>query len=199
MRFIKFAVVSLVLMFGAGAVLAQPGMPKSPRGMAATQIGGKWITVDYGRPILRGRRDIFGSGADYGKKVSGGGSVWRFGANKSTRFMTETDLMFGDKKLPAGEYSMFAMLKEGAWTLVFSNHKAKNSGREPGEGIWGAYGYDKSKDVLRVPMNVMAMQNSVDQFTIIFMDVTEEGGMMGAAWDKSLGVVAFKVAAAKKE
>ena len=49
----------------------------SPRGEATTQIGGAynadgqyqggwWIVVDYGRPILRGRENMFGSGATYG-------------------------------------------------------------------------------------------------------------------------------------
>ncbi len=31
--------------------------------------GGKWIVIDYGRPILRGRTNISGAGPDYGKKV----------------------------------------------------------------------------------------------------------------------------------
>ena len=68
-------------------------MPASPRGTAATQVGGKWvvekegaapryrdgkwIVVEYGRPILRGRTDIFGKGGDYGKQVNDDGPVWR--------------------------------------------------------------------------------------------------------------------------
>ena len=44
--------------------------------------GGKWIEVTYSRPMLRGRTDIFGKGADYGKTVNGGAPVWRAGANR---------------------------------------------------------------------------------------------------------------------
>ena len=63
-------------------VLAQGGRPASPAGTAATESrrqvrqaggadepvykGGKWIEITYGRPIKRGR-DLWGSGADYGK------------------------------------------------------------------------------------------------------------------------------------
>jgi hypothetical protein len=54
-------------------------LPASPVGQAAVQLGGtwetsgeggpryrdgKWIVVDYGRPLLRGRKDIFVSVAD---------------------------------------------------------------------------------------------------------------------------------------
>ena len=44
---------------------------------------GKWVVVDYGRPLLRGRTNIFGAGAEYGKVVSDGSPVWRMGANDS--------------------------------------------------------------------------------------------------------------------
>ena len=116
-----------------------PRLPASPRGLAATQVagkwttpdkpgaspqyaGGKWITVDYGRPILRGRTNIFGTDADYGKAVNDDGPVWRAGANQTTRLKTEVPLAFGGgKTLPAGEYSLFVDLKPGAWTLIVSS------------------------------------------------------------------------------
>ena len=197
MRLNKLVLILMVFVLGTGAVFAQNNRPKSPRGEASTQIGDKWIVIDYGRPILRGRRGVFSSAQDYGKKLYARGPVWRLGANKSTRINTEIDLMFGDKKLPAGEYSMFAELGESGWTLIFSNHKAKNSGRGPGEGIWGAYGYDSKKDVIRVPMKIETMPNSIDQFTIVFMDVTESGGTLGIAWDNVIGECAFSVGTSK--
>jgi hypothetical protein len=59
------------------SVDAQQSRPLSPRGEAATQVGGayngqgqyeggSWIVVTYGRPLLRGR-DLFGSGDAYGQ------------------------------------------------------------------------------------------------------------------------------------
>jgi hypothetical protein len=198
MRINKLVLILMVFVLGTGAVFAQGERPASPRGEASTQIGGKWIVVDYGRPILRGRRGVFSSAEDYGKKLYAGAPVWRLGANKSTRINTELDLMFGDKKLPAGEYSMFAELAESGWTLIFSNHQAKNSGREPGDGIWGAYNYDSAKDVIRVPMKIEKLPNSIDQFTIVFMDVTDKGGTIGFAWDNVMGEAAFTVEAKKQ-
>ena len=166
----------------------------SPRGEAATQIGEAWITVDYGRPILRGRTDIFGSGDNYGDQVIGNASVWRVGANKSTRFNTETDLEFSSGTLAAGEYSVFAELSENEWTLIFSSHEAKDSGRDDGPGIWGAYGYSADMDVLRVPMEVHKSDNSTDQFTIGFKNVTSEGGTLALVWERTKATTSFHVA-----
>ena len=182
-----FAAVALV---GLDTACAQ-NRAKSPRGEAATQIGEAWITVDYGRPILRGRQGIFGAGEEYGQKLFAGAPVWRVGANKSTRFHTEADLMFGDQKLPAGEYSIFIDLKPEQWTLIFSTHAAKDSGRAPGDGLWGSYNYTADKDVIRVPMGVDALEASVDQFTISFMDVSSSGGTLAVIWDNVIGATSF--------
>jgi hypothetical protein len=201
------------LALAGSVVLAQQAaapapMPASPRGTAATQIGGKWvvekegaapryregkwIVVDYGRPILRGRTDIFGSGADYGKKVNDDGPVWRAGANQTTRFKTEAPLVFAGKTLPAGEYSLFVDLKPGAWTLIFSTqpHQTKYDPNNKTE-TFGAYNYDSKFDVLRVPMTTSTGTLSIDQFTIAFVDMTQQGGTLAMAWEKTVATVAF--------
>ena len=182
-----FAAIALI---GFDTACAQ-NRAKSPRGEAATQIGDAWITVDYGRPILRGRQGIFGSGDNYGAKLNAGSTVWRAGANKSTRFNTEADLMFGDQKLPAGEYSVFIDLKPQQWTLIFSSHAAKESGRGSDPGIWGSYNYSSDKDVIRVPMSVSTVDMSIDQFTVGFFDVSSSGGSLGIFWDNVMGATSF--------
>ena len=78
MRPVNFVVFLVVLLGVADVAQAQPA---SPRGDAATQIGETWITVNYGRPILRGRTNIFGAGDSYGQTVNAGAPVWRAGAN----------------------------------------------------------------------------------------------------------------------
>ena len=201
MRSLNFLALSAAFLIGAGAAEAQ--RPASPRGEAAVQLGGEyegrryvgghWITVDYGRPILRGRSGIFGAGDSYGKAANAGAPVWRAGANQSTRFMTEADLMFGDKLLPAGEYSMFVDLKEDNWTLIFSTHAAKDSFRAPGEGLWGAYEYTADKDVLRVKMAVGSLPVSCEQFTIAFTNMTKTGGKLWLIWEKTVAEAAFSL------
>jgi hypothetical protein len=167
--------------------------PASPRGNAATQIGENWIEVDYGRPILRGRTDIFGEGDSYGQTLYAGAPVWRAGANVSTRIKTEMPLQFGDNTLEPGEYSMFVDLSGGDWTLIISNHKAKTNYQSDEEGLWGAYGYTPDQDAFRVPMEVANHPHSVDQFTISFLDVTPEGGTLAMTWHDTTATVDFTV------
>jgi hypothetical protein len=171
--------------------------PASPAGIASTQIGEKWIDITYGRPILRGRQGIFGSGADYGKKLLAGGPVWRAGANVTTRIKTELDLEIGGKKVPAGEYSFFIDLKEGAWTAILSTQPFMETPdrAKMAEGItWGAYGYKPDMDVVRAPMTVEKREFSIDQLTIGFRDVTADGGTLYLIWDNQIGALPFKVA-----
>lgn len=190
---ILFLVV--MLLAGSGALVAQGGKPKSPAGKTATQVGESWIEISYGRPILRGRQGIFGSGESYGQDLLKGAPLWRAGANVSTRLMSEVDLKFGDTVVAAGEYSLFIELKEGAWTFIVSNHNAQLTfDRNNKSAIWGAYGYSPEKDVVRVPMEVQTMDVSIDQLTIGFAGMSEEGGGIYLIWDNQLGTVPFTTA-----
>ena len=203
------SIPSLALAFALALALATAAEAQerrmSPRGEAATQVGGafnadggyeggSWVVVTYGRPILRGR-DLFGSGDEYGQQFLRGAPLWRIGADQSTRFMTETDLMFGGERLPAGEYSVYAELAESEWTLIFSNWGAKESFREEDpDALWGAYGYTPDRDVLRTTMDVDTIMMSADQLTISFMDMTQEGGVFTIWWDDQVATVPFQVA-----
>jgi len=192
----------------AGSLAQTPvRKPASPAGTAATQIGGKyvdvqgrqryqdgkWIEVTYGRPIKRGRQNLFGAGADYGKAVSDGSPVWRAGANQTTRLKTEVPLVFDGKTLPAGEYSVFVELKENAWTLIFSNWPAQEN-YDPNNkaALWGSYGYTPDKDVLRAAMKVETLPFSMDQFTIAFIDIAADGGKLAMMWDKTMATASFR-------
>jgi len=195
----------------ATLVLAQgERRPMSPAGVASTQVGGKWsepdtdaertysggkwIEVTYSRPVLRGRTDIFGKGANYGKTVNGGAPLWRAGANVTTTLKSEVPLEIGGKRLDAGEYSLFVDLKETGWTLVVSKQERQDK-YDPKEKAktWGSYNYDPKYDVVRVPMKMVTPAFSVDQFTIAFVDVTDQGGKLAMAWEKTGAVIPFKV------
>jgi len=210
MQMVKRLLACGVVVAMGAALAAQTPATRSAsgRGQASTQVGGewvkgergtsyqggKWIDVTYGRPVLRQRANIFGSGADYGKTLYAGAPLWRAGADVSTRFKTEVALNFAGTPLPAGEYTMFLALSEKEWTLVLSSWPAQQK-YDPANKteLWGAYNYTADKDVLRVPMKVEALPFSVDEFTIAFVDMTKAGGRLAVMWDKTMGSVVFRV------
>lgn len=188
-----------------------PTKPLSPRGTASTQMGGswtpgtggggpqypggKWIEVDYGRPILRGRANIFGSGADYGKGVNAGAPVWRAGAGPTTKLSTEVPLVIAGKTLRPGTYDVLVELKASGWTLILSTQKTQDR-YDPDEktAMWGSFGYDPKFDVVRAPMELARLEHSVDQLTISFLDMADDGGKLAIAWEKTAALVGFSVA-----
>jgi Protein of unknown function (DUF2911) len=212
--------ITAVLLTGALAGAQQGGRPMSPDGSAQTQVlgkwtkgerpaftlgredyvGGKWIEITYGRPLQRGR-DLFGSGANYGKAVNDVGTptfpappVWRAGANVSTRLKSEVALNFGGKTVPAGEYTLFVDLNGPTqWTLIISSWPAQlKFDPKDKAALWGAYGYTPDKDVARIPMKVETLPFGVDQLTWAFLDMTNDGGRVALMWGKTMASAPFK-------
>src|SRR5205085_10612311 len=139
-------------------------------------------------------RVLFGSGADYGRKLYGGAPVWRAGANVSTRLRTELPLVINGKTLAAGEYSLFIDLKPNNWTFIVSTWKAaKEFPSREKDALFGAFDYTPDKDVVRAPMKLETLPHSVDELTWQFFDVSDAGGVIAIEWDKVLASVPFKI------
>jgi hypothetical protein len=211
LRLIVTAAMGVAL---SAALLAQDARPLSPVGTASAQVlgkyvkpagrgapalggenyeGGKWIEITYGRPLKRGR-DLWGSGANYGKAALVGTPIWRAGANVSTRLKTEVPLIINGKTVAPGEYSLFIDLKENNWTFVVSSYGASPK-YDPSnkEALWGSYFYTTEKDVLRAPMKLETLPHSVEQLTWEIVDLSDAGGSLAIVWDKVMASVPFKV------
>ena len=214
------SLLSVAVLCGAmGAAVFGQAIPEvklvpSPQGQASIQVAGrwektaeggqayrdgKWMVVDYGRPLLRGRKDIFGVGADYGKTVNAGAPVWRAGANNTTRLTTQVPLQIGGKTLAPGVYNVFVDLKPGNWTLVMSNQPVQET-FDPNDKVRlsGATNYDPKFDVLRAPMTVRAGEASVEQFNIGFSNVTEAGATLSMTWEKTVATIDVRLAVGSK-
>lgn len=182
----------------------------SPIGQAAVQVGGswsknadgapryqggKWIVVDYSRPLLRGRTNIFGSGDQYGKVVMDGSPLWRAGANATTTLTTQVPLMVGGKRVEPGVYNVLVDLKPGNWTLVLTN-QARQPKYDPNDkvNLYGAYNHDAKFEVVRAPMQVHSLDYSLEQFTITFVDVTASQVGLAMAWENTTAVVPLEIA-----
>jgi Protein of unknown function (DUF2911) len=106
-----------------GLALAQQGQP---RGKAEATINGKKVTIEYGRPALKGRT------LDALMKDLPEDRIWRAGENQVTTLDTQTALNIGGKPIPPGKYSLYVHAPaQGDWALVIN----KNLGIALGE-IW---------------------------------------------------------------
>jgi hypothetical protein len=207
--------IALVITIAMSAlVVAQETRPMSPQGTAAAQVGGKWvkpagrgaptlggetyqggkwIEITYGRPLKRGR-DLWGSGADYGKAALVGTPIWRAGANVSTRLKTDVPLVINGKTIAPGEYSLFIDLKENNWTFVVSSWAASTR-YDPNnkDALWGSYFYTPDKDVVRAPMKLDTLPRVHEELTWEFVDMSDAGGALAITWGNTMASVPFKV------
>jgi len=193
MRWITGLFVALVV--AGTATLQAQQRESSPDGVSSTQVGGQWIDITYGRPILRGRTGIFGGATDYGAKVNDGAPVWRAGANVSTRLKTAVPLEIGGKRVAPGEYVMLIDLKSPKdWTFILTTQSwVRDFDPNNKVDLYGAYNYTPAKDVTRAPMAVETIPFAIDQLSWGFTDVTPSGGAMRIWWDRTMATVPFKI------
>ena len=148
-----FIVVSV---FGLGAVLTALILAQSTRGTSQLTLNGTKVSVEYGRPSLRGRgvQDMLAQLSP--------GDFWRLGADDSTTFSTTGDLDFGGSKVPKADYSLWARKEaSGSWKLVFNTQH-------------GQYGteHDPAKDLVSAPLKESKLANPVEELTI---SLTKQG------------------------
>ncbi len=164
------ALAAVAALAVAASALAQG----NPRGSASAAVGGKKVTVDYGRPALKGRS------LDALLKDLPADRIWRAGENQVTTFTTEGDLLVGGTKVSAGKYSIYVHAGEGnAWAFVLNkdlgvalgkiwDKAPENLKNEP----WPHYtDYSKSiagSEVARVSMKAAKAPQPTDLFTVTF-------------------------------
>jgi hypothetical protein len=154
------------------AALALPAGAQGERGKAEMKAGPGVITVDYGRPSLKGR-DMLSRLED--------GAFWRMGRNEATVLTTPVDLSFGDTRIAKGAYSLW--LKKGGESFeLIVNSQA---------GQWGTQ-HDAAKDVASITMTRSSLPTSVEIFTI---DLTpaSEGGTLELSWGTTKLAAPFSI------
>jgi hypothetical protein len=171
----KKAILSIAIftiaLISATEVTAQefPKMDVSPMDAASYPTNwrqaDKLVKVIYSRPQLKGRSL---------DKLAPNGKVWRTGANEAAEITFYKNVMFGDKKVKAGTYTLFTIPTDGNWTVILSNQK----------NVWGSYFYDEKEDVARVEAEVSQGKNSLEAFSIVF-DGEDEEAMMHLGWGKT--------------
>ena len=178
-----FSAAILVAAFGsapargaAGLAVASLELPReSPVGKLSQQVGLTEIAVEYGSPAVAGRK-IWGTLVPFDK-------LWSLGAYQATKIRFSRDVSFGDARVPAGSYALFAIPSRGSWTLILNkNAEQLGSGRD----------YRSDLDVARVQVHPKVAPHR-ERLAFAIPDFSDDGATLEIAWDKLKVSVPIKV------
>lgn len=161
----------LVLCFGYNwqAIHAQINTPAASPGATVSQtVGLAKVTIEYSRPLLKGRQMM-------GTKIIPYGKVWRTGANKIPNLTISDDILMEGKMVKAGTYGLVTIPGEKSWTIILSSNANQ----------WGTYNYKPEEDVLRFDVAAVALANSEEQFTFGFNSTGTTTADLYIKWEKT--------------
>ncbi len=172
MKKLALGMLSVLMVACFAAVAMAQG---NPRGTSTITLKGKTVSVEYGRPSLKGRTtdELLG-------KLKPG-AAWRLGADTSTTFKSAVDLAFGDVTVPAGEYSIWMEREsDNSWKLVFNKK----------HGQWGTQ-HDASQDFASVPL-VESTPAAPAEMVTLTLTKAEGGGTLVIQWGTLEATASFK-------
>jgi hypothetical protein len=162
------------------SLTAQKTTPTGPPTAASPHVRSEWtidganLSIEYGRPFLKGRT--------VGKEVAPNGEEWRTGADQATTLKTDKPLKFGTLAVPAGTYTVYTLPADNGWQLIISRKT----------GQWGIPYPGAAQDLGRTPMAVGKTKAPVEQLTIS-VDDTPAGGTLRVEWGTTSASAPFTV------
>jgi Protein of unknown function (DUF2911) len=170
---VVFGCLVLLTVTTCFAQSTQLNLPRDSQRASVTQrIGITDITINYHRPLVKGRT-VWGKVVPYGQ-------VWRAGANENTTIQFTDPVSIEGKPLDAGIYGVHMIPAEDQWTVIFSKVSS----------AWGSFTYKESEDALRVTVKPQpadfheALAYDIDQ-------PTSDSAIVTMRWEKV--AVPFKV------
>jgi hypothetical protein len=149
------------------------GKGGSPHVRTAWTIDGAKLTVEYGRPSLKGRPDA---------TMMPPGQPWRMGADEPTLLTTDKPLTFGTVKLAPGTYTLNAQ-PGPQWTLLI--------GKLDNPPQWGIP-YKPNLEIGKAPMTVGKTATPVELLTIS-IDDTPAGATLKVDWGTTSATIPFTI------
>ena len=120
------------------------------------------IKVVYGRPDAKDEK-VFGTQVPFGE-------IWDTGTNESTEVKFYCDIMFGNKYVKAGTYSLYAIPNKNYWIIILNGKT----------DTYGAHFYDPKYNIATIEVPAIKGQR-LENFTIGFSS-KNYGTQMVLAW-----------------
>jgi len=175
---IALQVIALTF-FAVASLHAQIKTPAaSPAAEISQMVGLTDIDVMYSRPSMKGRTIFAADGlVPYGK-------MWRTGANKNTMISFDKDVMIGGTEVKAGTYAIFTKPMAAAWEVyIYTDTENWGAPRE----------WDDMKVAAKLTAPAIKMSEKMENFTIMFDEITNDGANLYMGWENTMVAVPVKV------
>jgi hypothetical protein len=141
------------------------GMVKqlSVRDTTKAQIGNAMFIIEYGRPLMRGRK-LLGDVIPFDR-------VWRTGANAATQFTTSAPIKIAGMQVPAGMYTL--------WTVPHTNKTDLIVNKQTGQ--WGTE-YNGAYNLGMASIANEALPVPIEEFTISIVPIDTHHGNLIMQW-----------------
>lgn len=167
--------VSSAFLYAQKTTELKTGGGGSPHVRTAWSIDGAAISIEYGRPFLKGRPE---------SQMMPRGQEWRTGADEATVITSDKPLKFGAVSLAPGTYTINTVPGEKEWHLVL--------GRLAKPGQWGIP-YQKQLEIGRTPMKIGKTPKPVENVTIAIDDAPANGAVLRIEWGTVSAIAPFTV------
>jgi hypothetical protein len=167
-------VASSAFVHAQKTVNLQTGSGGSPHVRSEWTIDAANISIEYGRPFLKGRPEA---------QMMPPGREWRTGADEATIITSNKPLKFGAMTLAPGSYTLNTVPGDKQWQLVL--------GRLSKPGQWGIP-YQKELEIGRTPMAIGKTKAPVENVTIS-IDDTAAGATLRVEWGTASATAPFTV------
>ncbi|MGN6511814.1 MAG: DUF2911 domain-containing protein [Chitinophaga sp.] len=156
-----------------------PPLDPSPMDMAYYPVMYPYVCKVKGEPGTLVARAIFSRPQNKGRPIFGNlleyGKGWRLGANEATEVEFYRPVTIGNKLVPKGRYTLYAIPTPSKWTIIVNKQT----------DIWGAYKYESSMDLVRTDVSVATPPNELEAFSMVF-EKAPYGANLVMGWDNAL-------------
>ena len=145
----------------------------SPRDSVSFTLDTNVVSVNYGRPSMRGRK-IMGDLVPWNK-------VWRTGANLATHLRTNFDMTIGGVPVQRGTYTLWTLPSPTGWKFILNKQT----------GQWGT-NYDERQDLARFDAVTKTLPSAVETLTVAFEATGKTSGAIKLMWENTLISASFE-------
>jgi hypothetical protein len=129
-----------------------------------SMVASPLVKVLYGRPSVHNELEVFGTIVPFNE-------IWRTGANEATEIKIYSDVLFGDKIVTAGTYTLYTIPGEDQWEIILSSNT----------DVMGAFQYDPVFNVATIKVQVNKAEK-INTFSISFKKKSNNNISMILAW-----------------